>query len=888
MPTTASCRLAVACAAAAFWAYGSLAGDVASRKMAWAHYVGWTTPDNVSFDPRNFYAFLVHEKGEDPFRDEVRRAVGAGLDGFFVDVIFQKDRSRHPAFHETISRLLDAARGTDFCVAPCLDVKTDVSNQVEHLCWLLGRYGGHPNYPRMGDRYVVATFTHHEWSPDEWRSIREGCERRGYPLFVVGNVKAGCGVLEQGRLERYRDSFDVCYSFAYAGRERLQEGDENRANAEWCRKNGKMFMPCIHPGYLGAWLKDHNASYHPHQGVDKYLRSLFSALETGGEWLHFTTWNDLAETALDARVHTPGDVALMREAVAAFKREPPRAEKADVLFAYHREELPGTLLRFEATRLPSAEDGEVVVSGRLRNALGNVVADLPARRLCGGWDRAEWLVPSVSLASSPHLVPEFEMKTPSRDSAASFPALFLRTPWIENQVTVRATFADMAPRMDSALSVSWADGRIAAALSFGGEVPVRRAILFRNDRPIGQFGKPLPDGRARIPVFAESRARYSLSVPGGALCGEAKMEMGGNLYRAVTAEGGADSSLLVSFDDGSSRSIPLSELAARRVVRLPETKTTLKAYPDCTLRDAPGLGATGGMFNLALFDRAPACVDSYFVRFELADGRVGESGVVYPFAPHGRLVWHPVLESSVTLETLPGEEGLPPQPPTVAHSEFLTARDSRPVRGTAVVDAQVSAASFRSELWPLQESGAAAYGERHLAVRPDRFGLGADGRRALSFSGNDAVKLPVREWPMDTADVRLDVLPEAPDGTRRTVVGKRGVGVAFTLAYMADGRLEATWSGMGSGGVWDLKPSHVRSVVSRDPLPVGKWTRVRLVNDSRKLSIWFDGVLEGEAAFEAFRDYGSATMFLGGSGASDGTGFKGMISNLRIGAHICR
>ena len=862
------------------------AADITSRKMAWAHYVGWTIPEYVSLESRKSYVFPIHERGDNPFSDEIKRAMDAGLDGFFVDVIIERRKiERCPAFHTTVESLLDAAKGTGFCVAPCLDVKTSVTNQIEKICWLVRRYGNHPNYPRMGNRYVIATFTHHQWTPDEWLAIRTGCEQRGCPLFIVGNVKAGCGLLEPSRLARYKDSFDVCYSFAYAGRERLPEAKENRANADWCKANGKMFMPCIHPGYQGAWLQDHNPSYHPYQGADKFLRGLFSAVETGDNWLHFTSWNDIYETALEQRTLTPGDSALMREAVAAFKGVGARSEKADVLFAYHREELPGTLLRIEAVRLPSVETNSVEVSGRLRDAKGNVLVDLPVKTLENGWDRTEWLVPSASLASTPHIVPEFAMRTSARNVHASFPALFLRTPWIENQVTVKATFADRMPRVAATLFVSWADGQTSTALSFTNSVPVKRAILFKNDRPVGQYGWGFCDrGRAMIPLFIEGRAKYNVSVSSAILRGETLREMDSLSYRAVTLEGDARSELKLVFAGGVVHSFALPELAKKCRVSLPDVGTTIRAFPDCTLRDMPSLDAASGTFHLNLFDKPPSATDSYFVRFELPDGRTVESDVIYPFISD-RLVALPVLETSVTLETLPGEEGLPRQIPIVAHTEFLTPSDERPVHGTTVVDSRVAAASLRSECWPLRTDGLAAFSERHIKVSSERFKAGPEGRSGLLFQGNDAVRLPVRMWPIDTAKIEMDIAPNMPDGKDRTIIGRKGDGLSVTLVYKADGRIEARWSGLAKGGIWKLEPTTSFLVVSRDPLPVGKWTRICLSNDHRKFSLSFDGRLQSEVTITAFRDYGPCTMFLGGVAGAD-LGFRGKLANFRIGACV--
>ena len=60
--------------------FGLAAEDVSARRMAWAHYVGWTMPDQISLQPMEFYSFPAYERGAKPYADEIRRAIAAGLD----------------------------------------------------------------------------------------------------------------------------------------------------------------------------------------------------------------------------------------------------------------------------------------------------------------------------------------------------------------------------------------------------------------------------------------------------------------------------------------------------------------------------------------------------------------------------------------------------------------------------------------------------------------------------------------------------------------------------------------------------------------------------------------------------------------------------------------
>ena len=900
-------------AVSAAW-LGLVADDVSARRMAWAHYVGWTVPDQISLQPATFYSFPAYERGEKPYVDEVRRAIAAGLDGFFVDVSVQY--KWRPGFYYTVENLLKGAEGTSFRVAPCLDVKTDVSNQIDHVCWMLSRFGNHPNYPRVGDRYVIATYTYHEWTPDEWRVMLDGCAKKGFPIYMVANVKPSCGVLLPDRLERYRDVFDACYSFAYTGRERLTVADEDRGVAEWCARNGKLFMPCIHPGYLAAWLRGSNPGYIPFQGVDAQMRCFDSARAVGGQWLHFTSWNDHCETTLEPMLLTPGNRHLMRAMADEFKGLPPAAERTDILFAYHREELPGTLLRFEALRLPSKEKEPVEVSGMLHDANGRGVSFLTSKTLTSAWDRVEWLVPSGELARSPHLAPRFTMNTRTVGRSATFPALYFRTPWIENPITIRATFADRA-NVSARLNVAWKNGRIVRGHSYGGcisaqlaftnSVPVKRAILFKNDRPVGQFAvEPPVDDVAALPIAFSGQCRFEASFPSGRV--RMAMRKGNPPGRdgfswdehgirncphvpyqdmmSAWLEGPPDAEFIL-VSGGTTNRFTLPELACRRYVAVDGGKLELKVHPDCTLREMPMLGRKQGVFHLELYDRFPGTGAAYFARLEFADGRICETETIYPFCD-GCCVSLPVLETPVTLETYPGDLSLPRIEPLVTYREFLTPPENLPLRESVIRNRPVARASLRHAFWPLTYDGVGTFNVGALDdrmvmdVKPEYFVTGPDTLTSLSFSGKEQVRLPLREWPMDTALIEFEMAPSDAEGKVRSVIHRKGHGAAFTLRQLGDNRLEAIWSGIGKGGVWKVETAEKTSVVSSVPVAPGRWTKVQLANDHRRLRMFLNGRLDAEVPFQTFRCFGPVTIVLGG-GEEKLSGYRGLMRNLNIG-----
>ena len=130
------------------------------------------------------------------------------------------------------------------------------------------------------------------------------------------------------------------------------------------------------------------------------------------------------------------------------------------------------------------------------------------------------------------------------------------------------------------------------------------------------------------------------------------------------------------------------------------------------------------------------------------------------------------MPHSVTPETLPGTQGLPRTEPNVAYDEYLTPAADRPVDGTSTVTAEVAVAAMRTEFWPLDGSGACTYGSRPATV---------DAKTGVT-------KLPLRVWPMDSAEVELDIRPEREAASNETVIARVGTGAAFTLVRLKGGR----------------------------------------------------------------------------------------------------
>lgn len=819
------------------------AGEVGNRPMAWAHYVAWMRPEETSMLAERYLDPVAFDVGDDPKGDEIKAAIDMGFDGWFVDVVARKDRQRSD--FSDLGPLLNAAEGTDFQIGICLDVKTDVAWQVSELIRILKSWGNHPNYPRVGGRYVVATYTWWPWSAKEWADIRSGCAAAGFPLYLVGNLTFMFDNFSESRLKEYVDAFDAGYTFGYIGTNGMTVDENHRRLAAFCRTHGRRWMPGIHPGYLGGWYWGRNAWYLPLEGIDTLHNGFLAAQATTGRdaWVHFTSWNDHDETTLSPRLLTSGLRPLLKEYTAALKGLPPRTGKTDVLFAYHREELPGTVLRIEALRLPAREPvGDCSVSGELLDDNGTVVFKLPAMSLTSDWDRVEWLIDTVPLAKSAFLSPTFRMS----GRVEKFPAIFFSEPWIRNQQTVRETFSTRAP-VKSSYEVCEKNGLLEATVGFSSAVPVKRAVLYVDDLAVGVFhpaGSPSAnDVQFSFVVCGPKDEGMDFCVAVENVREHVKTRRAVKRHEAHKVSGGTDMTFVLKARGVNRRFTPREVLSGEGIR---EGVYRISATADEGIYHSKPLGLTEGTLALHAFHALLRPTDVCWIRFETVDGRVSESEVKYPQAavcdrmPRKERI----LRSEITMEhPQGGKAGRPGAVP------FLDASKS-PVSGVESVEALVS---------PLAS--------RHLTRKETM---------SFSGSGNDLVKLlPHRSWPMDKGVISFEMNPDASCATQNVgVISKSGWQSGFSFSLLAGGRLRATWRSAPSS----------KGVVLKGGAPVrpGMWNSVRLVWDGVTAELEVNGHAGAAIAIPVHRGYGSCYVTIGGADARE-LPYKGMIRNLEIG-----
>ena len=856
------------------------ASDVSGRRMVWAHYVPWHTPDNYSLTPLTHYNFPSDDVSDAPYEDEIRRALSMGIDGFFFDVVAHKGYTSY----SNLSPFLKAAEGTKFMCAVCLDVKTDVTNQIAELKKMLDLNAGHPNYARYCGKPVVMTYTFLSWSPDEWREIREGLFRAGWDIWLVANLGRGYRPYDESLIERYAEVFDGAYFFVYnIVREPSVRGMNERTAALFAQR-GKLYMPCLNPGYYGAWRNGRNDFYQPYRCLDTLQDAFEAAMTVSPQWVHLTTWNDHDETSMCPRRLTPGFVPLVRAYSDSLKGKTP-PKRMDVVFAYHREEFAGTLARFEAMRLPSLDCGSMKISMRLLDASGAVVFESPDKTFSGGpWERMEWLVPTADLAVNPVLVPQVAVRDNEGVRRAELPPIFLVRGWLEDAETVRVALSDCAAG-DASLKIDYHDGRITASLSFSADTEVKRATLFRNGCPLAQFAPGDMEDDAQIALSMSGAGFWGIVPDGGRIVSawrqstknDQKGDFRWDATRVVSCGtpswsksgvlvAGGGSLALVLSGGKDKRRIPVVDLVKSRAVTV--GGMTYSIVPDLTLHTRRPWSAKSGKAKLSVFDRPPHETDSFWVRVECTDGRLFASRPVWPFAKGVAVRETELVETPVTMEKTSGACGTP------GEREFIASPGDIPIRATCIVKRKASPLSIRRSQWNFEGSGVNEFGDRCITKIPtsayvDREG----GGKSLRFDGKGTVnpRLPLRMWPSGPATIAFDVNPEPFNGRRQGILVREGWMDGLSVWLTGDGCVEVERSA--------LNPEERFVLKGATPLVPSRWTHVMVDYDGAKLRISLNGRLDVEGNCPIVRRYGNCTVSIGGGSAE---AFKGQFDSLYI------
>lgn len=822
------------------------AHEIAGRRMAWAHYVPWHKPENASLAAADFYNFPLEtvddrESRRSSTRREIDRAMACGIDGWMVDLGANPPKARMNASWD-LAGYLAAAEGTPFQVAICLDGRGTPEYFAREIVRMLKESGGHPNYPKMKGRPVVSTYSFLHHTPEQWNETLRLVRAGGFDPYLLANANPmPRKAVELEKLEACLGSLEAVYFFDAPGHAKDPPEIANRELREWCAAHGKLAVPSLHPGYWGAWMKGHNDYYHPFRGMDMLYRMFMSGKAAGPvDWIHVTTWNDLCETALMPCVFTPGITRLVHAYCDGMKGADIASPDTRINFAYHREEMVGAMLRIEAMALPRRGGNEARIRGVLLGYDGAKVADLEPRHLAGdGFVRCEWLVPTAALSEHQSITPLIRVEADGAVRQATLPSVMLVSGWIRNAVTVNVAFDRMMADFRPKLSVKQSGDVLTAELSVRSPEPLRRAILFRNDRPFAAFtAETRPDEVQRVIRMDGIDGDLALSVTNGRILRAVKnYERNGQKAWQWSADGlvtrlnpkWSVHALVVS--GGEDLEIGIAPKGGARID---------ENGPDLTVMNASAPGLTDGVLSVRRKAPAPEASDGFWTLLETESGRFHYTPVVWPFDVGHRLAERSILETATTLETSCGGAGYALR----GENEFLTPPEELPVKSNRVVRCRLPLAGTRRRTWNLS-------------------------------SRKGVFELPRRVWPQGTQRIQLQVRPEAGHAVRQALVHEEGWSDGVTLDLTADGKVEMSRHfRVGLKTVFDR-------VTGTRVLEPRQWHDLVVEGDMDEIRLWVDGKVDACMKPSPVRCMEQCRIYIGGAG--NRLPFFGEVGRLSIG-----
>ena len=855
--------------------------EVSSRKMAWAHYVPWHSPLNNSLTAFNYYNFPLQDSTGNSHKDwqkEISLAQASGIDGFFVDIVADKNGGA-TIFFPILQSLLEASQGSDFQVGICLDVKTNVQQQVRELKKMLDRIGNHPNYPRWQGKPVIATYTYLSWKPEELAAIRSELKKSGHDIFLIGNVDSSFQKINEKKLHPHLVQADMIYSFGMMEIDKTSIGEKAKRFEQVADKFGKFLMATVYPGYYGAWLNGRNDYYQVHCGFDQAHRC-YEAIPVKAQWIHYTTWNDHDETSFMPMIFTPANPMITKVYTDRFKGNSTITGKPEVVFAYHREETAGTLLRIEAMTLPTLKSGNVTVKGRLLDEKGKAVFQLNSKSLAGTvFDKTEWLIPTTDLAKYPVLIPEFSI---NGKEAIRFPEIILVSGWLQNAVTVKtAPNKIIMPKSTLSLSKNQ-EGLLKVSGNYNSPVKLKRISLWRNDRPVTVIS-PEINNKSILNLYISGIQDFVITPQNGQIISAIKKFTENNTQNfkwssaslrasqnaswmpiAISLAGTASMKLQITVNAQNTFGISAAELQKRGKIEIGGGVIKVSEV-DGTTQNRFGSDFSSGTFDFNFFGEARP-QDRWQLCFESTDGHIGWSLPVWPFARKTDAFPAKLLENSISIETAADATGWEKR------SEYLS--KNVPFQTPQAKDARISPLSLRGGHWDFEKNGCDSYGDMSLTIPEKMYCPGAPGEgSALRFTGKEAVKMRRRTYPMEAATIDFLIHPEGEAKKRQGIITRTGWSSALNIYRLPNGKIEVIRDGHNK--------FKVEKVTSAIPLPLAAWSRVRVTFDNETICIYINGTIAARKVVSPQKSHGNCTWYLG-KGDKRSVNFTGKLDALTV------
>ncbi|MGI5924054.1 MAG: endo-1,3-alpha-glucanase family glycosylhydrolase [Lentisphaeria bacterium] len=868
--------------------------DVTHRQMVWSHYVPWHAPFNTSSLVNRHYNFPTFQSAGDEmldYKDEIRQAIRQGIDGFAVDVCVRENST---TYTEMVGKMLEAAEGTDFAIVPCLDVKTTPENQAARIKSMLDKFAEHPNYPVFRGKPLIFTYTWLAWTPEEWIRIRELLKADGITPAFVANIRGGFKPVGRDEVLTYIDSFDVLYSFALSGIDRVPVLQTVQVLREVCRQHDKLYVTSLSPGYYGAWFNGRNDFYQPHYGFDQLHEGFLSA-DASDQWMHLTSWNDHDETSLLPMVFTSANPSITLAYANARKKLPPAWKDTRLCFAYHRELFPGTLLRIEALALPGTGDENTAVSGRIEHD-GKILATLEEKPFTpGAFTTAEWLLDTISWAEVPYATPIVQIVRPGQPARTiRLPEIRLISGWLQNAVTLKVAETDLVDKVEASLAVSYNQHGFSAQCTFTAPENIQRLDLYRNDRPVAVFNHET-NAQCILNLQATGTGTCEINLKNGKILyadrkfsqrGKPDFQVTANVVRSYGNRAWTPNTLmiaataddLITFNVNGKHKLEITagELARRQVIQL-ERFEILAGGANATIANIPKLNVNKGDFSLNLLTFGKRENDIFQLRFQFSDERFAwsEPLVMNQEAPIDAFV----IQTNINLETPSAASGQP------GRNEFITAKELLPVTKTSSVPVKLAPATVRRGLWNFNGDGVDEAGEMHVHIPQEAFtAWDEDGvqQQGLKFDGKRSVKMRLRTWPMGNTSFQIRFKPNAPQSQEpQAIVARSGWSDGFDVALKADGYIKVTRNG-NTRAYGDKNANLVptTSLESDSPVAFDAWNILKVTCDTRTLSIEINGKPAGQCPIPAARSYGNCTWFIGA--AEKHANFNGLVDWLKL------
>ncbi|MBQ9788527.1 MAG: hypothetical protein IJW31_02865 [Lentisphaeria bacterium] len=870
-----------------------------SPTMIWAHITPWFQATDNSLFTDWYYNYPLHRAKNTPdsrditMREDILNALDKGIDGFFIDIGAEVRAKREFSWAWTMPAYLKAAEGTPFQVGICLDGPFTPEYLGEYVPKMLKQFGDHPNYPKYNGKYVVCTYQFRRLSAADWAKARELIKAKGYNIFLMANLAPRPGQKADTKLyDAYKDVVDSIYFFDSPAHADQHPNETNKILNDWCKKNNKLYVATIHPGYYGAW-KFSNDFYNPFRGFDAFYATIKAAKKQNAKWIHVTTWNDLMETALLERAYTFGITETLKYYNSYLKGKEIVKNTPEVLLAYHREELPGTILRIEACNLPS-KCKEVTISGSLINFNGKKVAALAPKKVTGNkLGFVEWLFASEKFAYSPYLIPEITVKSENYSRKVQFPAIRFVSSYLENATTINLPVNGMLENFDNSLSIKQNDNILTAEISFKHDTKFDRIVLFKNDSPIAVFN---PDYKSDEVILTTQMWKPHLdaviTVENGKVLRSVKKSESNNQRphyswtpdkimtrwrgeHGITFIGKKDMVIIVAYEKGQTFQFSALDLIQKRSIH--DGIASWNAKQEMTMLNDEPINIAEGKLSLNVFNRDVRESDSYFVRYETTDGKVHLTPAIYPFANGNPTVKTKILRTAVNMETTAGHGGIA----FIGVNEFLTPKSQIPVQKDSVVTAEVSKLIERASLWKFEDNGADSLGEYSIGgLKSDMFiADNSEYGKSLKFTGKGKIMLPRRHWNLSGfGTISFDIKPNSVGGAKRqTLIHKDGRYDGFSMNLMPDGTIEV----IRSHGVGESTQNTGENFISTEKIKVNEWNNIKIVADAEYMQIFINGKASQKFKLLPLRTYGSGLVHLGG-GYWKADNYTGLIDNLCI------